>query len=175
MERLPDQLCGASYDVGLTLRTDATFGNHDATGTIAAVLTATGSRSATGNPPTAFAGTGPPGYEGATFRAKIDCSYVSPVSVPADWTVTLTVTPAGRLQVTWGLAGAGAGLLTTAPVVCPDSPVIPGQPGALLVAPSPLTFELPIAGGQQAVAGGGWFSPDGGVVHTGTLTVTRRT
>ena len=51
----------------------------------------------------------PLSYAGATFTPKIDCAYISPVSVTAVWRVTLTVTPAGRLSVTWGVEGPGQG------------------------------------------------------------------
>ena len=41
---LLDQICGASYDVGFSLRTDAILATHDAVGTLNAVVTATGTQ-----------------------------------------------------------------------------------------------------------------------------------
>ena len=61
----------------------------------------------------------------------------------------------------------------TASVVCPDAPVIPGQPGPSLVNPLPTTFEMPVAGGQQAISGG-VLSGGQGFAHSGTITIARR-
>jgi hypothetical protein len=82
----------------------------------------------------------------------------------------LVITPDGRLHVTW--AGS-ATLQATASVPCPDAPAIPGQVGPSLLAPSPIEFELPVDGGQQAVSGG-FTSGSDGRIHSGTITIARR-
>lgn len=170
---LLDQICGDRYDVALTLRTDARFASHMASGTISAVLTATGTRSANGAPPARFDGTGPAAYENLSFIPSNECALSNPVSNPGAWTVALEVTPAGRLRVTWDPEASGVPT-GTATVTCPGIPPVPvpGFPGPSLVDPSPRTFEVPVAGGTQAI-GGGVQSGSQGWTHAGSITLTR--
>ncbi len=163
--------CGPSYQVTLALTTDSVFATHTASGTLSGLLIATPA-STGGGSPARFTASGPLEYQNLTFASLIPpCSYGNPVSAEGTWTVTVEATPAGRLSVTWG--GGSAGLRTTATVVCPDAPAIPGQPGPALIRPDPTTFELPPEGGQQPI-GGGLQDGGDGFTHTGTMTVTRR-
>jgi hypothetical protein len=170
-DKLLDQICGGSYDVTLSLRTDAVFATHIASGTVNVTLTATGTRSKPKMPPTTFTASGPISYENLSFVSKMpECSYTAFTGTPGTWTVTLEITTAGRLKVSWQ-TGAG-GPLATATVVC-DKSSVPGQPGADLILPTPVTFELPVDGGQQAI-GGGLTSGTDGWTHTGTMILKRR-
>ena len=172
-DHLLEQICGSRYDVALSLRTDARFASHIASGTISAVLTASGTRSGRGAPPTRFTATGPLGYENLSFIPTQECGLSAPVSSPGAWSVTLEVTPAGRLRVTWNPEAAEV-VKGTATITCPGNPPVPvaGFPGPSLVNPTPLTFELPVDGGQQSVAGG-IESGAQGWTHSGTITVVR--
>lgn len=173
-DRLLTQICSGRYDVALSLRTDSTFVSHIASGTVSAVLTATGTRSAGGAPPTRFTGTGPLGYENLSFIPSNECALSSPVGQPGSWSVVLEVTAAGRLRVVWNPEASGGPPRGTATITCPGTPPVPvpGTVGPILIAPSPTTFELPVDGGQQTIEGGlqggsqGW-------AHSGTVTVTR--
>jgi hypothetical protein len=173
-EHLLSQICGARYDVALSLRTDATFASHIASGTVSVVLSATGARSARGAPPTRFTGNGPLGYGNLSFIPTNECALSAPVSNPGSWSVVLEVTSAGRLRVTWDPEASGGPPTGTATITCPTMPPVPVPdfPGPRLVNPDPRTFELPVDGGRQAIAGGiqgggqGW-------AHSGTITVTR--
>ena len=168
--RLLDQICGGSYDVTVALRTDATFATHDASGTLNATLTATGSAAGKA-PPRSFAGASAASYEGVTFTSKIaPCTYANDATVPGSISVDLSITPAGRLHVAWN---GSAALQATASVVCPDAAPIPGQVGPSLIAPAPVEFELPVDGGRQTV-GGGFVSGGDGWIHSGTITIARR-
>lgn len=167
-----DRLCTPGYDVAIALRTDLTAATHTATGAITTSLVATSTPAGAGDP-TSFEATGPVAYEGTTFASTIGCPYIDPVIVPGNLTVTLTATAPGRLSVRWGLTGAGTGPSVTASIACPDAPAVAGQPGPTLVAPAPLAFTLPADGGTQAI-GGGFAGGGGSIVHSGTITVTRR-
>jgi hypothetical protein len=59
VRRLLDQICGGSYDINLTLRTDANFATHTASGTLNTTFTARGSNIGK-SPPQSFTGSGPP-------------------------------------------------------------------------------------------------------------------
>ena len=168
--RLLDQICGGSYDINVALRTDATFATHDASGTLNATLTANGSPTAKA-PPSVFTGTTTASYQNVIFISKISpCTYANDPTVPGNLSFDLAITQAGRLHVSW--AGS-ATLDAKASVLCPETSPIAGQVGPSLLAPSPIAFELPVDGGQQAVAGG--FTAGGdGLVHSGTITITRR-
>ena len=167
--REAEQKCGKGYDVTLALTTNADFATNSASGTLNATL-----RLKT-------TATGPLTYENIAFASKVpECSYIDPKTVAGTWTVTIEKTPADRLKVTWGPGQAG--LTTTATIHCVfpqlmGPPIItdtPGQPGPSLLAPAPTTFELPLTGGQQAIAGG-VTDAGGGYTHTGTITVTPAT
>lgn len=172
-DRLLTQICGARYDVALSVRTDARFASHIAAGTISALLTATGAPPRPGVPPITFTASGPLAYENLSFIPTNECALSAPVANPGGWSVTLQVTPAGRLRVTWN-PEAGGVPTGTATVTCPTMPPVPvpGFPGPSLVNPSPVTFELPIDGGEQAIAGG-IQSGAQGWTHSGTITIRR--
>ena len=172
--RLLDQICGARYDVALSIRTDARFASHIASGTISAVVTATGARTPRGSPPARFSASGALGYDNLSFIPTQECGLSGPVSEPGSWNVVLEVTPAGRLRVTWDPEAGGTVVKGTATITCPtDPPVpVPGFPGPSLVNPAPLTFELPVDGGQQDVSGG-IQSGAQGWTHSGTITIHR--
>lgn len=158
--------CGARYEVTLALTTDAEFATHSASGTLNSTLVAVPGGTGGG-----FTATGPLGYGDLRFTSKIgECSYSNPVSVAATWTVTVERTSTDRLRVTWDTAATGP--KATATISCPGGSV-PGQPGPILLQPAPTTFELPEAGGQQAI-GGGFQDGGDGFVNTGTMTVTPR-
>lgn len=168
--RLLDQICGGSYGINVALHTDGTFATHNASGALNATLTATGST--TGKTPArSFAGATAASYQDVTFTSKIaPCTYATEPAVPGSISFNLSITPAGRLHVAWD---GSATLQATASVLCPDAPPIPGQVGPSLIAPSPLDFELPVDGGQQAV-GGGFVSGGDGWIHSGMITIRRR-
>lgn len=173
-DRLRNQICGARYDVALNVRTDATFASHIASGTISALLTATGTPPRRGIPPTRFTATGPLAYENLSFISTNECALSAPVSNPGAWSVVLEVTAAGRLRVTWQPEAAGGPPTGTATITCPTMPPVPvpGFPGPSLVNPDPTTFEMAIDGGQQSIAGG-IQSGAQGWAHSGTLTIQR--
>lgn len=173
-EHLLTQICSARYDVALSLRTDSTFVSHIASGTVSAVLSATGARSASGAPPARFTGNGPLGYENLSFIPTNVCALSAPVSNPGSWSVVLEVTSTGRLRVTWDPEASGGPPTGTATITCPTMPPmpVPGTAGPILVNPTPGTFELPIDGGQQTIAGGVGGAGQGWV-HSGTITVVR--
>ena len=71
--------------------------------------------------------------------------------------MTITDAGGGQLQVTWTRDGNDA---ATASVDCkpsgpgdPDPPPVPGMPGVALLNTGPEAFEVPYAGGVQAVSG----------------------
>lgn len=166
--RLVDQMCGGTYDINVNLRTDGTFATHTASGTLNATLTATGA--GTGRTPqSTFTGAAAAGYEGVTFTSTIGCAYVNVLAPQGLLAFDLSITPAGRLRVSWE---GTAALQASASVQCPDAPAIPGQVGPSLIAPTPVRFELPAEGGRQPVAGG-FTSAGDGWTHSGTITVTR--
>lgn len=173
-ESLLTQICSGRYDVALTLRTDSTFVSHIASGTVSAVLTATGTRSASGAPPTRFTGSGPLGYENLSFIPTNECALSGPVGHPGSWSVVLEVTAAARVRVTWDPEASGVPPRGTATITCPGTPPVsvPGTAGPVLITPAPMTFDLPIEGGQQTIAGG-LQSGAQGWAHSGTITVTR--
>jgi hypothetical protein len=169
-DRLADQLCGGAYDVTLDVTTDATFELYTASGRLTSTVTAT--PTALGGPGigTSFFGDGPLGYRANVFTSNIGCPYTGIVPIDGSWGISLEVTDAGRLQVTW-LSSAG-GPRVTASISCPGSPPIPGQPGANLLQPEPARFEVPVAGGSVDVTGGFREGPDGWT-HRGILVVRR--
>ena len=60
-------MCGGTYGMNVTLRTDAAFATHAASGTLNATLTARGTGTGTGTaPPKAFAAATAADYEGVT-------------------------------------------------------------------------------------------------------------
>ena len=168
--RLLDQICGGSYDINAALHTDGTFATHSASGALNATLTANGT-AARKAPPRSFVGATAAGYQDVTFTSKISpCTYTNDPVAPGSLAFDLSITPAGRLHVSWG---GSTSLQATAGVLCPDAPPIPGQAGPSLIAPSPIDFELPVNGGRQAV-GGGFVSAGDGWIHPGTITIKRR-
>jgi len=162
-------LCGDRYLINLVVFTDGTFATHNASGTLRATLTATGVK--TGNvPPTVFNGTTTASYQDVTFTSKIPCTFAAEPAIPGNITFKLSITPAGRLHVTWD---GSATLDAKATVQCPDSPPTTGMVGPSLLGPSPMAFDLPVDGGQQAVDGG-FTSADGGWIHSGLITIEHK-
>ena len=110
-----------------------------------------------------------------SFTSKIPpCVYIDPVIPGTSWSVTIVDSGGGSLQVTWGLQGPD---MPTVSVDCPpdgpdspDPPPIPGQPGPALLTTGPAAFEIPYAGGTQAISGGIADGGDG-FFNSGTITV----
>lgn len=159
-------LCDGSYAITVNIDTDATFATHSATGTVRADATAL----ATGpKPAKTFDGSVDASYTGVVFTSNTSCSYANEPAGHGPLTFHLEITPADTVHVTWDVAST---LTTTATVTCPPAASIPGQPGPSLLAPAPASFDLPIDGGSQTIAGG--FSTGGfGWVHSGTISLTR--
>lgn len=169
--RLLDQICGGTYDINLTLHTDANFATHASSGNLNVTLTATGSNVGK-SPPRVFNATTTAGYQDVTWASKTDCTYATEPAIPGTIGFTLTITAGGLLHVVW--TGSGE-LKTLGTVTCPGDPpaVIPGQPGPSLILPTPQAFDLPVDGGQQTV-GGGFTSGGDGWTHSGTIIIARR-
>ncbi len=163
--------CG-HYDVTLSLTTYANFATHTSQGGVNAILTAVPDVLAIGPP--RFTGMLPVLYENLIFTSLIPpCTMISPVSSVATLQVEIQPLSTTAAQVSWH---ADPSLVATATVSCPstEGPVdIPGQPGPALVAPDPMSFQVPLEGGTVAIAGG-LTASGGGWVHAGTMTVTRR-
>ena len=124
-----------------------------------------------GDPKTATAWTlaKPAPWTNLVFTSRTDCAYVSPVTA-GDMRVDITRVGDDRIRVRLIPSGGGS---STASVVCPDAPPIPGQPGPALIGTEPRDFELPLAGGTQPFSGG--FKDGGdGWTNTGSITVTRQ-
>lgn len=170
--RLLDQICGGTYDINLTLHTDANFATHASGGNLNVTLTATGSKVGK-SPPRVFNATTTAGYQGVTWASKTDCSYATEPAIPGTIGFTLTITPGGLLHVVWT---GSAELRTLGTVTCPNPggapAVIPGQPGPSLILPTPQAFDLPVDGGQQTV-GGGFTDGADGWTHAGTIIIAR--
>jgi hypothetical protein len=167
LPRAEEEECG--YTVALNIDGRGVFATHDASGQLA--VTAPATQVGDG----AWTAQAPAAWTGLTFTTKGDCAYVSPVSPAGTLTVELDRTDAGRLAVTWRTDPSI--LLATASVDCPpsgdiDPPPISGQPGPGLPGITPLSFELPLEGGSQAVTGGVVHEGDGWY-NDGVLTVTR--
>jgi hypothetical protein len=164
--RKAEKGCGG-FEVVFSIKTDANFATHSASGNIFAVLVA-GKAGAN-----EFKGTAAAPYEDVSYTSKTDCSYVGPVNNTLAFEATITVNPDGTLRVKWT---AGSGLNSTSSVLCPGGPPppppIPGQPGPQLLQPTPAEFVLPAIGGTQAVSGG-FQSGGDGWTHTGTIRVKR--
>ncbi len=124
-----------------------------------------------GKLPVRWTGSGPLAYTNVSFASKTECTYGSPVGGGA-WTVTLGVTPAGLLHVTWL---PSQDVMVTATMSCPGSPPasVPGQPGPNAVGVTPVEFDLAPTEGTQTI-GGGVSAGGNGFFHSGTITVTRR-
>lgn len=171
--RAAEKNCGGPFEVTLSLKTDALFAIHTASGTLNATLTATKSA------PGVFTGSVPLGYQNLTFASTIGCTFLDPVGGGATFDATITVGEDGFLQVKWSAGdGSADALVTTATMQCPGNPdpppPVPGMPGPRLVAPGPREFGLVNAGGARAI-GGGFQDGSDGWTHDGTITVKRVT
>ena len=161
-----------AYDVTLTVKGDGIFATHTGSGTIDTKLQA--ARGAAKG--AAWHGSGPLQWGALTFASKTPhCSLIDPVAPQTTWSVTMLDSGGGTLQVTWGVGGSDA---PTASIDCeptskddPDPPPIPGMPGPSLLNIAPTTFDIPYAGGKQAV-GGGINQGGDGFFNNGTITVT---
>lgn len=164
LPRAEKEDCG--YTVALDVNGRGVFATHDATGQLAVTVPA----AQVGDG--AWHATAPVAWTGLTFTTKHECGYIDPVS-GGTFIVDLALTEAGMLRVTWNVDRS----IATASVDCPpdgsiDPPPISGQPGPGLVGAGPPSFELPAAGGSQAISGG--VQTDGeGFFNDGVLTVTR--
>jgi hypothetical protein len=103
-----------------------------------------------------------------------DCPLLSPVAPAITWSVTITTSGDGQLQVSWAPSAAD---VATATVDCvpsgpgdPDPPPVPGMPVAALVTTGPITFTVPAAGGTQPLSGEVSAGGDG-FYDSGTITV----
>lgn len=113
-------------------------------------------------------------YTDVTFTPHIECPYVAIVNTPGTFKLDIKRLASGNLEVTWS-----ADPTTSASVDCPptgdppyDPPPQPGQPGPSLVGATPTTFELPAAGGTQAIGGGIDGGGGDGYFDSGSLVVT---
>jgi len=166
LDRLEQVKCG--YEVTLDVNGSGIFATHDASGQLA--LTAVAVPAGPGK----WTATAPSAWRNLSFTSKTDCPLVSPVT-GGTFTAQLELTPAKLLHVTWSTDAAGG--TATASVDCPsdgiyDPPPIPGMPGPSLVGITPLSFDLPPAGGSQPVGGGVQDGGDG-FFNEGVLTVAR--
>ena len=173
-KQLADDLCKLSdvYEVTLDVSGEGRFATHTSTGSIRTTLRAR--REDPGRK--VWRATGPLQWSDVGFVTKIgECPYVESVIPAITWSVTILDAGDGNLRVTWLRDGNDG---TTASVDCrpsgpgdPDPPPIPGQPGISLLTTGPETFEVPYAGGAQAVSG---VVSDGtdGFFNSGTITVT---
>ena len=167
-ERAEKAPCGGRYVVAMRVQGLAEFATHSATGTF--VFDGVAEPSG-GDPKTATAWTlaKPAPWTNLVFTSRTDCAYVSPVTA-GDMRVDITRVGDDRIRVRLIPSGGGS---STASVVCPDAPPIPGQPGPALIGTEPRDFELPLAGGTQPFSGG--FKDGGdGWTNTGSITVTRQ-
>ncbi len=178
--RLLDQICGGTYDINLTLRTDANLATHTSGGNLNATLTATGSKVGK-SPPQVFNATTTASYQGVTWASKAaNCAYATELAIPDTIGFTLSITPGGLLHVVWTSSGElrtlgtfeAKTLGTRTCTFLYDVESFPGQLGPWLVFPTPLEFDIPVDGGQQTV-GGGFTVGGAGWTHSGTIIITR--
>jgi hypothetical protein len=162
--RAEKEECG--YSVALTVNGTGIFATHDATGQIAVTVPATEVGEG------AWHAQAPAPWTNLVFTTKHECGYIDPVS-SGTFMADLALTPDGMLDVVWHVDLG----IATASVDCPpdgdvDPPPISGQAGPGLVGVAPMRFQLPAAGGSQAISGG---VQDGGegFFNDGVLTVTR--
>ncbi len=171
---LADDLCKLSdvFEVTLDVTGEGRFATHSGTGAIHTTLRAR--RSGPGRP--VWRATGPLQWAGVSFPTKIsECPLIDPVIPVIGWSVTIIDAGGGELLVTWTRDGNEG---TTASVDCrpsgpgdPDPPPIPGMPGVALLTTGPEAFNLPYAGGVQAVSGEVSDGSDG-FFNSGSITVT---
>lgn len=164
--KLNDELCKLSdvYEVTLDLTGSGTFATHLAGGRIQATLRATRpNRRAR-----VWTGEGQLAWSELNFVSKIpDCSYTDPVGPVVPWTVKLTDTGNGQLNVEWR---PSTNDMATATVRC-DKSAVGGQPGPGIVDTRPTEFAVPHAGGRQPLAGGYTAGGDGWQ-NSGSITIT---
>jgi hypothetical protein len=173
-KQLADDLCKLSdvFEVTLDVNGEGRFATHSGTGAIHTTLRAR--RTEPGRE--VWRATGPLRWAGVGFATKIgECPLIDYVIPTINWSVTILDAGGGQLQVTWTRDGnEGA----TASVDCrpggpgePDPPPIPGMPGVALLITGPEAFNVPYAGGVQAVSG---VVSDGsdGFFNSGSITVT---
>jgi hypothetical protein len=173
-KQLADDLCKLSdvFEVTLDVTGEGRFATHSGTGAIHATLRAR--RDGPGR--NVWRATGPLQWTGVGFATKIgECPLIDYVTPTINWSVTIIDAGGGQLQVTWTRDGNDA---ATASVDCkpsgpgdPDPPPVPGMPGTALLNTGPEAFEVPYAGGVQAVSG---VVSDGtdGFFNSGSITVT---
>jgi hypothetical protein len=173
-KQLAGDLCKLSdvFEVTLDISGEGRFATHSATGAIHVTLRAR--RNEPGRK--VWRATGPLQWTNVTFATKIDeCPLIDYVVPTINWSVTILDAGDGQLQVTLTRDGNEA---TTASVDCrpggpgdPDPPPVPGMPGTALLNTGPEAFDIPYAGGVQAVSG---IVADGGdgFFDTGSITVT---
>jgi hypothetical protein len=172
-KQLADDLCKLSdvFEVTLDVAGEGRFATHSATGAIHETLHAR--RDDPGRQ--VWRATGPLQWTGVTFATTIaECPLIDYVIPKISWSVTILDAGDGQLQVTWTRDPNDG---TTASVDCrpsgpgdPDPPPIPGMPGTALLATGPEAFNVPYAGGVQALSG---IVADGGdgFFDTGSITV----
>jgi hypothetical protein len=173
-KQLAGDLCKLSdvYEVTLDVTGEGRFATHSGTGAIHTTLRAR--RNETGRK--VWRATGPLQWAGVGFATKIpECPLIDPVIPTINWSVTILDAGDGQLQVVWTRDGNDA---ATASVDCrpsgpgdPDPPPVPGMPGVALLNTGPEAFEVPYAGGVQAVSGVVSEGGDG-FFNSGTITVT---
>jgi hypothetical protein len=173
-KQLADDLCKLSdvFEVTLDVDGEGRFATHSGTGAIHATLRAR--RTEPGRK--VWRATGPLQWSGVTFATKIgECPLIDYVIPTINWSVTILDAGDGELQVAWTRDGNEG---TTASVDCrpgapgdPDPPPIPGMPGVALLTTGPEAFNVPYAGGVQAISGTVSDGGDG-FFNSGVLTVT---
>lgn len=100
------------------------------------------------------------------------CVFGGPTSDSGSIDVTLEVTPAGHLRVTWAPSPLTLGAVAT--LSCEKGGSFPTN-GPFVAGVSPTTFELPVTGGSRSITGDPATSVGGlGVFHSGLIIVTRR-
>ncbi|MBI5104666.1 MAG: hypothetical protein HZB46_06715 [Solirubrobacterales bacterium] len=170
-KRVNEELCKLSdvYEVRLDVGGRGNFATHQGAGEIHAVLKAT--RIGEG----AWRAVGPLRWEGLTYSSKTPkCPLIDPVAPEVPWSVTITDAGGGLLNVVWGPQGNDS---ATASIDCepdgkddPDPPPVPGMPLTALLNTGPLAFQVPYAGGTQAITGEVSDGGDG-FFDSGTVTV----
>jgi hypothetical protein len=173
-KQLADDLCKLSdvYEVTLDVTGEGRFATHSGTGAIHTTLRAR--RNDAGRK--VWRATGPLQWTGVGFATKIgECPLIDYVTPTINWSVTILDAGDGQLQVAWTRDGNEA---TTASVDCkpsgpgdPDPPPVPGMPGVALLNTGPEAFNVPYAGGVQAVSGVVSGGTDG-FFNSGSITVT---
>jgi hypothetical protein len=151
------------YTVTLDDHETGHFATHDAAGHLTGTLQ---TAAVAGSSPERWTATAPVSWTDLTATPKLDCSYVDPQSGGA-WTATITAVADDRIRVELDFT---AQTLVTWTVVC-EGGSVPGQAGTSPMGMTPRSFELPAAGGTQAL-GGSIADGGDGFFTSGTVTVT---